>query len=44
MVCWTAWVNGRAAGDLPLRKGNNKIRLFEHEDNSKERFVVLERE
>jgi len=31
-----------AAGGLPFHKGNKKIRLFEHEDNSKESFAILE--
>jgi len=43
MVCCKAWANGRAAGGLPFHKGNKKIRLFEHEDNSKESFAILER-
>lgn len=44
IVCCTAWASDRAAGDLPVHKGNKKIRLFEREDNSKESFAVLERE
>jgi hypothetical protein len=44
IVCCKAWANGRVAGGLPFQKGNKKIRLFEHEDNSKESFGVLERE
>jgi hypothetical protein len=44
IVCCTAQANNRAAGNHPVHKGNKKIRLFEHEDNSKESFVFLARE
>lgn len=44
IVCCTAPANNRAAGVLPVHKRNKKIRLFEHEDSSKENFVFLARE
>jgi len=44
IICCKARKNGLFAGELPVHKGNKKIRLFDHEDYSNERFAALERE